>query len=105
MVLEYNVVNDRIISISLCRQPFNMMVIQAYAPTTEPEEQQLDEFCAQVNLKCTERASKICSLCMKTEMPKFKIVMMKMKLDCMVQEREMKQDNDLPVSAHPRASL
>lgn len=37
-------------------------------------------------------------------MSKFKIVILKMKLDSEAQEREMKYD-DLPVSAHPKTSF
>ena len=37
-VLGYNLKNDRMISVCFQGKPFNITVIQVYAPTTNPEE-------------------------------------------------------------------
>ena len=37
-VLGCNLKNDRMISVCFQRKPFNIMVIQAYAPTSNAEE-------------------------------------------------------------------
>ena len=41
-VLGYNLKNDRIISVRFQGKPFNITVIQAYAPTSNPEEAEAD---------------------------------------------------------------
>ena len=41
-VLECNLKNDRIISVCFQGKPFNIMVIQAYAPTSNAEEAEVD---------------------------------------------------------------
>ena len=40
--LEWNVKNDRMISVHLQGKPFNIMVIQVYAPTTNAEEVEVE---------------------------------------------------------------
>ena len=44
-VLGYNLKNERMISVSFQGKPFNIMVIQAYAPTSNPEEVEDEQFC------------------------------------------------------------
>lgn len=44
MVLGYNAGNDHIISVRFCRQPLNMAVIQVYFPTTDADNEVVDEF-------------------------------------------------------------
>ena len=43
-VLECNLKNDRMISVSFQGKPFNIMVIQAYAPTSNTEEAEAEWF-------------------------------------------------------------
>ena len=43
-VLGCNLKNDRMISVRFQGKPFNIMVIQAYAPTSNPEEAELEWF-------------------------------------------------------------
>ena len=43
-VLGCNLKNDRMISVHLQGKPFNIMVIQAYAPTSNTEEAELEWF-------------------------------------------------------------
>ncbi|XP_062977616.1 uncharacterized protein LOC134395383 [Elgaria multicarinata webbii] len=43
-VLGYNPKNDRMISIRIQGKPFNITVIQIYAPTTDAEEVEVDQF-------------------------------------------------------------
>ena len=44
VVLGYNLKNDRMISIRSQGRPFNITVIQVYAPTTNAEEAEIDQF-------------------------------------------------------------
>ena len=41
-VLGYNLKNDRMISVRLQGKPFNIMVIQVYAPTSNAEESEVN---------------------------------------------------------------
>ena len=43
-VLGYNFKNDRMISVRLQGKPFNMTVIQVYAPTSNTEEAEVEWF-------------------------------------------------------------
>ena len=43
-VLRCNLKNDRLISVRLQGKPFNIMVIQAYAPTSNAEEAEVEWF-------------------------------------------------------------
>ena len=43
-VLGSNLKNDRMISVHFQRKPFNIMVIQAYAPTSNTEEAEVEQF-------------------------------------------------------------
>ena len=43
-VLEYNLKNDRMFSVRLQGKPFNITVIQAYAPTSNAEEAEVEWF-------------------------------------------------------------
>ena len=43
-VLEYNLKNNRMISIQIQGRPFSITVIQVYAPTTDAEEAETDQF-------------------------------------------------------------
>ena len=43
-VLECNLKNDRTISVHLQGKPFNIMVIQVYAPTSNAEEAEVERF-------------------------------------------------------------
>ena len=43
-VLGCNLINDRMISVCLQGKPFNIMVIQAYAPTSNAEEAEVERF-------------------------------------------------------------
>ena len=43
-VLECNLKNDRMISVRFQGKPFNSMVIQAYAPTSNTEEAEVEGF-------------------------------------------------------------
>ena len=43
-VLGFNLKNDRMISIHFEGKPFNIMVIQAYAPTSNAEETEVEQF-------------------------------------------------------------
>ena len=44
-VLGYNLKNNRMISVHFQGKPFNITVIQVYAPTTNAEEAEVDQFC------------------------------------------------------------
>ena len=44
-VLGYNLKNDRMISVRLQGKPFNIMVIQVYAPTSNVEEAEVERSC------------------------------------------------------------
>ena len=44
-VLGCNLKNDRMISIRFQSKPFNITVIQAYAPNTNTEEAEVERFC------------------------------------------------------------
>ena len=44
-VRRYNIKNDRMVSVHFQGKPFNMTVIQAYAPTTNAEEVKIEQFC------------------------------------------------------------
>ena len=43
-VLGYNLKNDRMISVHFQSKPFNITVIQAYAPTSNTEEAEVEWF-------------------------------------------------------------
>ena len=43
-VLGCNLKNDRMISVRLQGKPFNITVIQVYAPTSNPEEAEVEQF-------------------------------------------------------------
>ena len=43
-VLGYNLKNDRVISVCLQGKPFNITVIQVYAPTINAEEAEVERF-------------------------------------------------------------
>ena len=43
-VLGCNLKNDRMISVCFQGKPFNIMVIQAYAPTSNAEETEIEQF-------------------------------------------------------------
>ena len=43
-VLGYNLKNDRMISVCFQGKPFNIMVIQVYAPTSNAEEDKVERF-------------------------------------------------------------
>ena len=43
-VLGYNLKNDRMISVRFQGKPFNIMVIQVYAPTSNAEEAEVEQF-------------------------------------------------------------
>ena len=43
-VLGYNLKNDRLISVCFQGKPFNITVIQGYAPTSNPEEAEVERF-------------------------------------------------------------
>ena len=44
MILVYSLRNDRMISVYYQGKPFNITVIQVYAPTTDAEEAEVDLF-------------------------------------------------------------
>ena len=44
-VLGCNLKNDRMISVRFQGKPFNITVIQVYAPVTDAEEAEVDQFC------------------------------------------------------------
>ena len=44
-VLGCNLKNDRMISVRFQGKPFNIMVIQAYTPTSNTEEAEVERFC------------------------------------------------------------
>ena len=44
-VLGYSLKNDRMISVRFQGKPFNITVIQAYAPITKAEESKVEQFC------------------------------------------------------------
>ena len=44
-VLGWNLKNDRMISVHLQGKPFNITVIQVYAPTSNAEETEVERFC------------------------------------------------------------
>ena len=44
-VLECNLKNDRMISVYFQGKPFNITVIQVYAPTSNAEEAEVEHFC------------------------------------------------------------
>ena len=43
--IGYNLKNDRMISAHFQRKPFNITVIQVYAPTSNAEEAEVERFC------------------------------------------------------------
>ena len=43
-VLVYNLKNDRMISVHFQGKPFNITVIQVYAPTSNTEEAEVEQF-------------------------------------------------------------
>ena len=43
-VLRWNLKNDRMISVSFQGKPFNITVIQVYAPTSNTEEAEIEQF-------------------------------------------------------------
>ena len=43
-VLKYSLKNDRMISVLFQDKPFNIMVIQVYAPTSNAEEVEVEQF-------------------------------------------------------------
>ena len=43
--VDANLKNDRMISVRFQGKPFNIMVIQAYAPTSNTEEAEIEWFC------------------------------------------------------------
>ena len=43
-VLRYNLKNDRMISVRFQGKPFNITVIQVYAPTSNTEEAEIEQF-------------------------------------------------------------
>ena len=43
-ILGYNLKNDRMISVRLQGKPFNIMVIQVYAPISNAEEAEVEHF-------------------------------------------------------------
>ena len=45
VVLEYNLKNDSVISIHFQGKPFNITIIQVYAPTSNAEEAEVEQFC------------------------------------------------------------
>ena len=47
-IMKYKAVNERLISIGLRGTPVNTIIIQAYAPTTDAEQEEVDEFYDQV---------------------------------------------------------
>ena len=42
--MQYNLNNDRMISVRFQGKPFNITVIQVYAPTSNPEEAEVERF-------------------------------------------------------------
>ena len=56
-VLGCNLKNNRMISVYFQGKPFNITVIQAYAPTSNPEEAEVEWFCEDLQdlLKLTRR--------------------------------------------------
>ena len=44
-VLGYNIKNDRMISVHFQGKPFNIMVIQVFAPTSNAKEAEVEWFC------------------------------------------------------------
>ena len=44
-VLGYNLKNNRMISVHFQGKPFNITVIQVYAPTSNTEEAEVEQFC------------------------------------------------------------
>ena len=44
-VFRYSLKNDRIISVHFQGKPFNITVIQVYAPTTNAKEAEVEQFC------------------------------------------------------------
>ena len=42
--MQYNLKNDRMISVRFQGKPFNITVIQVYAPTSNPEEAEVEWF-------------------------------------------------------------
>ena len=45
VVLEYNLKNDCVISIHFQGIPFNITIIQVYAPSSNAEEAEVEQFC------------------------------------------------------------
>ena len=44
VVLECNLKNDRMITVRFQGKPFSIMVVQAYAPTSNAEEAEVEQF-------------------------------------------------------------
>ena len=47
-VIEYEAINSRLIRICLAAKPINISIIQIYAPTTDAQEEEMDEFYGQL---------------------------------------------------------
>ena len=47
-VLGCNLKNDRMISVRLQGKPFNITVIQVFAPTSNAEEDEVEQFCEDI---------------------------------------------------------
>lgn len=79
----HNAVSDRVTSIRLCGQSFNLKVVQVHAPITDvtKKKKEADKFYGQAQPGINKRASKMCCLCL--ESSKSEILRRKIELDCM----------------------
>ena len=59
-VLGRNLKNDRMISVHFRGKPFNIIIIQAYAPTSNAEEAEVEWFCEDLQdlLELTKKKKK-----------------------------------------------
>ena len=44
-ILEYWAISDRVLLVMLKGHPFNIFIIQVYAPTAECDEEEINQFC------------------------------------------------------------
>lgn len=63
----HNAVSDRVTSIRLCGQPFNLKVVQVHAPITDAaKKKEADKFYGQAQSGINKRARKMCCLCLES---------------------------------------
>lgn len=81
-----------------------MPVVQVHAPTTDAEQEKVDECYGQIQSEINRAFKQDMLLMFEKGMPTLKMAWRKILLDFMAQETEIKQDSNLSVSATPMTS-